>query len=103
MTLAPDVSVGQLVVQRPSRARVFERLGIDYCCGGKLPLQQACRERNLDYTAVLEELESEQLAAPDKAAALVGGYEANLLIFAAVTAVAALVWLGADAERPVEG
>ena len=39
---------------------------------------------------------------PDKAMALVGGYEANLLIFAAATAVAAVVWLGADAERPVE-
>ncbi len=27
-------SVGQYVVERPTRARVFERLGIDYCCGG---------------------------------------------------------------------
>ena len=39
--------------------------------------------------------------APDRAAALVAGYETNLLIFAAVTAVAALVWLGSNAERPV--
>jgi MFS family permease len=42
------------------------------------------------------------LAGPDKAAALVSGYETNLLIFAAVTAAAAVAWLGADAERPVE-
>jgi hypothetical protein len=31
----------------------------------------------------------------------VSGYETNLLIFAVVTAVSAVVWLGADAERPV--
>jgi len=32
---------------------------------------------------------------------LVLGYETNLLIFAAVTAAAAIVWLGADASRPL--
>jgi len=42
------------------------------------------------------------LPGPEKTAALVSGYETNLLIFAAVTAVSAVVWLGADAERPVE-
>lgn len=35
-------TVGQLVVEKPSRSRVFERFGIDYCCGGKLPLGKAC-------------------------------------------------------------
>ena len=32
--LDPHSTVGQLVRERPSRARVFGRLGIDYCCGG---------------------------------------------------------------------
>ncbi len=35
--IAPDKTVGQLVAERPGRARVFERFGIDYCCGGKTP------------------------------------------------------------------
>jgi regulator of cell morphogenesis and NO signaling len=64
MSVTADASVGELVVERPSRARVFEELGIDYCCGGKKPLQQACRERNLDYSAVASQLEQEQAAAP---------------------------------------
>jgi len=64
MSVTADASVGELVVERPSRARVFEKLGIDYCCGGKKPLQQACRERNLDYSAVASQLEQEQAAAP---------------------------------------
>ncbi|HZN68222.1 MAG TPA: iron-sulfur cluster repair di-iron protein [Tepidisphaeraceae bacterium] len=49
-------TVGQLVVERPSRARVFERFGIDYCCGGRKPLEQACRDRHVDPQLVLEEL-----------------------------------------------
>lgn len=62
-----EATVGQLVVERPSRARVFERLGIDYCCGGKLPLREACQRKHLDYDAVLTELEQEQ-AAPSESA-----------------------------------
>jgi regulator of cell morphogenesis and NO signaling len=60
-----EQTVGQLVVERHSRARLFERLGLDYCCGGNKPLEQACREKGLDYEAVLQELQSEQ-AAPSK-------------------------------------
>lgn len=39
--------------------------------------------------------------ASERIAALIDGYEANLLIFAAVTVVAAVAWFGADAERQV--
>lgn len=48
--------VGQLVTERPGRSRVFERLGIDYCCGGRVPLGNACRRRGLDPDRVLREL-----------------------------------------------
>jgi regulator of cell morphogenesis and NO signaling len=51
-----DTSVGQLVAERLSRARVFERLGIDYCCGGKVPLGLICTKKGLDPYAVLREL-----------------------------------------------
>jgi regulator of cell morphogenesis and NO signaling len=67
MSVMAETTVGELVVERPSRARVFERLGIDYCCGGKKPLQQVCDERNLDYAAVVGELDREQQAAPSAA------------------------------------
>src|SRR5947207_11366706 len=60
MSLNSDSTVGQLVAERPSRARVFERLGIDYCCGGKRPLQEVCRERKLDLAAVVDELAKER-------------------------------------------
>src|SRR5262245_15636755 len=52
-----DITVGQLVAGRPGWARIFERLGIDYCCGGKATLGDSCRENGLDVDLVLRELE----------------------------------------------
>jgi regulator of cell morphogenesis and NO signaling len=46
--IAFETTIGQLVTERPGRSRVFESLGIDYCCGGKKPFGQACREQGLD-------------------------------------------------------
>jgi regulator of cell morphogenesis and NO signaling len=60
--LTPETPVGQWVVERPSRARLFERLGIDYCCGGAKPLDRACREKGLDVAAVLRELQAAEAA-----------------------------------------
>jgi regulator of cell morphogenesis and NO signaling len=51
-----ETSVGDLVAQRKGRSRVFERLGIDYCCGGKRPLSEACASKGLDAGAVLATL-----------------------------------------------
>lgn len=52
--LTAEKTVGELVRERPSRARVFEDLGIDYCCGGKKPLSEACAKKGHDVEKVLE-------------------------------------------------
>ena len=52
-----ELTVGEMVVEEPSRARVFERFGIDYCCGGKIPLAEACATRGVDHDAVLKALD----------------------------------------------
>ena len=57
-------SVGQYVVERPSRARVFEQLGIDYCCGGREPLASACEKKGLDPRMVLDAIEREDAKSP---------------------------------------
>jgi len=49
-------SVCEFVVERPSRARLFEELGLDYCCGGKRSLQEACADKGLDPKAVLDRI-----------------------------------------------
>lgn len=60
-------TVGSIVTRRPGLARVFERVGIDYCCGGKIPLVDACRTRGLDPHAVLAALEAAADVAGDDA------------------------------------
>jgi len=59
-----DITVGELVTGNPARSRVFEALGIDYCCGGKRPLQEVCDAKGLDITEVRARLEAVE-ADPD--------------------------------------
>jgi regulator of cell morphogenesis and NO signaling len=52
MTVA-EIAAGSLAA-----VRVFERLGIDYCCGGKRPLAEVCSEKGLSSEAVRSELDA---------------------------------------------
>jgi regulator of cell morphogenesis and NO signaling len=54
--MSTTTTVGEMVAERPARARVFEELGIDYCCGGKLSLTEACGRRGLDVQSVRRRL-----------------------------------------------
>lgn len=54
--ISADMHVAALVLEEPSRARVFERFGIDYCCGGTTPLEAACADLGLDVGAVIAAL-----------------------------------------------
>jgi regulator of cell morphogenesis and NO signaling len=55
-------TVGEIAVRHPHSIRVFERFGIDYCCGGEKPLGVACAEKDLEISAVLDALAAETLA-----------------------------------------
>jgi len=49
-------TLGDLVAERPARARVLERLGIDYCCHGQRTLGEASIGAGLDPVAVAAEV-----------------------------------------------
>lgn len=55
-TISINQTVGELVAQRPARSRVFEAYAIDYCCGGKRSLEEACRKRGVEAAAVVDAL-----------------------------------------------
>jgi regulator of cell morphogenesis and NO signaling len=57
MTNLAAKSVGELAVESPGAARLFEKLGIDYCCGGGQSLQAACSAAGLPIDEVTESLE----------------------------------------------
>ncbi len=54
-------SVGGMVVDHPGLMRVFDRVGIDYCCNGEDSLAEACAQAGLAY----DEVEAEIRAAVD--------------------------------------
>jgi regulator of cell morphogenesis and NO signaling len=56
MTVATEKTVRELALENPSATRVFEKLGIDYCCRGNRSLEEACRTANLKVDQVLESL-----------------------------------------------
>ena len=49
--------VGELALENTAATRVFEKLGIDYCCGGKKSLEDAGRASNLSVDQVIDSLE----------------------------------------------
>jgi len=55
-TITPNHTVGNLVAEQPSRSRVFEAFHIDYCCGGKRTLEEACAKKGVVVAQVLEAL-----------------------------------------------
>jgi len=51
-------TVREIALEQPSSIRVFERFGIDYCCGGRKPLAEACTAGNLEVDTVIAALEA---------------------------------------------
>ena len=60
MVITSETKVCDIAVEYPTAIPVLERFGIDYCCGGKHTLAEACTKRNLNLDPVLEELELQQ-------------------------------------------
>jgi len=57
MQTMTEKTVREIALENPSSIRVFESLGIDYCCGGKRTLNDACSHAKVDFDRVVELLE----------------------------------------------
>lgn len=49
-------SVGQLVAENYKTAQVFKKHGIDFCCGGRISLDEACKKVHVDIEDLKKEL-----------------------------------------------
>jgi regulator of cell morphogenesis and NO signaling len=54
---APDKTIGEFVADDYRTAKVFERYGMDFCCGGNVALSAACRQKGVDPALILREIE----------------------------------------------
>lgn len=52
-----EKTIGEYVAEDYRSAAVFEKYGIDFCCGGQVSLSSACREKGLDPTSLDKEIE----------------------------------------------
>jgi regulator of cell morphogenesis and NO signaling len=52
--ITTDMTVRDVATELPQSTRIFEKLKIDYCCGGSRPLGEACVSAGLDVDNVME-------------------------------------------------
>ena len=65
MTLTITKTVREYAIETPQTIPVFEKLGIDYCCGGNRPLDEACTAANANLEEVLRAVEA-AIAQPNR-------------------------------------
>ena len=58
MTIAPETTVAEIAAAAPATIRIFQDHQIDFCCGGRIPLAEACTARGLDLGTLLLELQA---------------------------------------------
>jgi regulator of cell morphogenesis and NO signaling len=58
--ITTQTTLAELVVKRPAASRVFHRHGLDFCCHGNRALEEACEERGLLPSSLLEEIANEE-------------------------------------------
>jgi regulator of cell morphogenesis and NO signaling len=56
MEITAGTLVADIAAYHPRSIEVFERHGIDFCCGGRRPLGEACREHGAAVEAVAAEI-----------------------------------------------
>ena len=52
-----DETLGQIAAKDLRKAEIFKKYGLDFCCGGKKTVKEACAEKGLDVTRIEQELQ----------------------------------------------
>ena len=60
-----EQKVGDVVAHDPRTAAIFEKYGIDFCCKGKISIDEACTRKNIMTEEVMRELKQLYEAQPE--------------------------------------
>lgn len=83
MRIHGDETIGDIVAADYRAAAVFERFGLDFCCGGRQTLDDACRQPAVDGSALLDALG--ELGGQDAASSDAAGWPLDTLVAHIVT------------------
>ncbi len=50
-------TLGEIATKDLRKAQIFKKYGLDFCCGGKKTIKEACEEKGIDSKQVEQELE----------------------------------------------
>lgn len=63
MSITSETQVRDIACAQPSSVRVFEKAGIDYCCGGARKLSDVCAANDLSVDELLQRLQQAEAEA----------------------------------------
>lgn len=52
-----DETLGAIAAKDLRKAEIFKKYGLDFCCGGKKTVKEACAEKGIDVTKIEQELQ----------------------------------------------
>ncbi len=58
MEINSNTMVGEIVRENFKTAQIFDKKGIDFCCGGAISLEQACADSKIDLNEIVPEIEA---------------------------------------------
>ncbi|HEX5151551.1 MAG TPA: iron-sulfur cluster repair di-iron protein [Parafilimonas sp.] len=57
ITGTDEETLGEIAAKDLRKAQIFKKYGLDFCCGGKKTVKQACADKGLDVTKIEYELQ----------------------------------------------
>jgi iron-sulfur cluster repair protein YtfE (RIC family) len=60
-----EISIGEIVTMDFRAASIFKEAGIDFCCGGRMTIEEACEDKGLDRNEVQRKLDALEFAPAD--------------------------------------
>jgi regulator of cell morphogenesis and NO signaling len=58
MNITEEKTVAEVVTENIKSVHIFKKYGIDFCCGGGISIEKACAKKEVDFTALKQELEA---------------------------------------------